>query len=567
MDQRGVRLRPPRRRLRHRLVDAAAEEEPRHRRAGPGQGRPAHRRPHRAAGHAEGPAAGLQPRPAGGQGAAVRRRRPGAPGPRPRSAAWSPRPPSTSTGCRPRPTPRRPRPPTWPSSSCAGGMPFREAHAVVGCLVRAVARAGRASLAELVAAHPDLGPTRPPCSRPASPCAGGRRRAAAGPVAGRPASCERFRAQLEADADPTADAAEAGSVDADSAPGSRCRERTGVARTKGEQMACDRRDADHAAPAPRAGHVRPPRRGRVRRDRPAQRRPGRRCAPTAASPAASTDLDRVVRALRASPTRPGSRGRGLVEGLRHPGGGGRAQPRLRRPDRHGQRRAAPGTRSSSCPLTPPSSSRCCSGPARGLHRHRASPVPARRLGPGPWWVLGVVAGRSPSSPTRPRTSSLSRLIDQAWDGKPLDGRDGGRRRRHRQVGRADPCSSRPSRSSASACCGACCGRSCARRGSRSLSSSLLGRRRLTATRPPTSCAAGASARRIWSMLGVALLAVAIGPRRPGASRSAGRRSPSGPRAGRSRSRSLGSGRRRAAAAGRRRCRPARWLPGPWSGGG
>ena len=33
VDQRGVRVRPARRRLRHRLVDAAAEEEPRHRRA------------------------------------------------------------------------------------------------------------------------------------------------------------------------------------------------------------------------------------------------------------------------------------------------------------------------------------------------------------------------------------------------------------------------------------------------------------------------------------------------------------------------------------------------------
>ena len=82
VDERGVRLRPPRRRLRHRLVDDAAEEEPRHRRAGAGQGRAAHRRPDRAAGHAEGPAARLQPRPPGGQGAAVRRGRPGAARPR-----------------------------------------------------------------------------------------------------------------------------------------------------------------------------------------------------------------------------------------------------------------------------------------------------------------------------------------------------------------------------------------------------------------------------------------------------------------------------------------------------
>ena len=39
-----------------------------------------------------------------------------------------------------RPTARRRRPPTWPSTSSPAGMPFRDAHAVVGALVRAVAR-------------------------------------------------------------------------------------------------------------------------------------------------------------------------------------------------------------------------------------------------------------------------------------------------------------------------------------------------------------------------------------------------------------------------------------------
>ncbi len=39
VEQRGVRLPPPRRRVQHRLVDVAAEEEPRHRRARPRQGR------------------------------------------------------------------------------------------------------------------------------------------------------------------------------------------------------------------------------------------------------------------------------------------------------------------------------------------------------------------------------------------------------------------------------------------------------------------------------------------------------------------------------------------------
>ena len=85
VDDRGVRLRPPRRRLRDRLVDAAAEEEPRHRRAGARQGRPADRQPHRVPGDDEGPAAELQPRLPGGQGAAVRLGRSGSARPSARS--------------------------------------------------------------------------------------------------------------------------------------------------------------------------------------------------------------------------------------------------------------------------------------------------------------------------------------------------------------------------------------------------------------------------------------------------------------------------------------------------
>ena len=81
----------------------------------------ADRRPHRAAGHAEGPAARLQPRPAGGQGAAVRRGRPGAPGPRRddgngRHGHVRPR---ADAGRRRRA--RRWRPPTWPSGWSSGG--------------------------------------------------------------------------------------------------------------------------------------------------------------------------------------------------------------------------------------------------------------------------------------------------------------------------------------------------------------------------------------------------------------------------------------------------------------
>ena len=71
----GVLLRHARRRLLDRVEHHAAEEEPRRRRAGPRQGRPPGRRPHRPADDAEGAAARLQPRPAGGQGAGLRRGR------------------------------------------------------------------------------------------------------------------------------------------------------------------------------------------------------------------------------------------------------------------------------------------------------------------------------------------------------------------------------------------------------------------------------------------------------------------------------------------------------------
>ena len=75
MVDRGVRLRTARRCVRHWLVDAAAEEEPRHRRARARQGRAPHRRPHRLSGDPQIAAARVQPRSAGGQGAAVRRAR------------------------------------------------------------------------------------------------------------------------------------------------------------------------------------------------------------------------------------------------------------------------------------------------------------------------------------------------------------------------------------------------------------------------------------------------------------------------------------------------------------
>ena len=68
---RGVRLLHARRRVRHRQLDAAAEEEPRRRRAGPRQGRTADRAPDRPPRHPQGAAARVQPGPPGGQGAAA----------------------------------------------------------------------------------------------------------------------------------------------------------------------------------------------------------------------------------------------------------------------------------------------------------------------------------------------------------------------------------------------------------------------------------------------------------------------------------------------------------------
>ena len=63
-----VRIHRARRRLLDRFVDDAPEEEPRHRRVGPGQGREVDRPPHRVPRHPEGAPPRLQQGPAGGQG-------------------------------------------------------------------------------------------------------------------------------------------------------------------------------------------------------------------------------------------------------------------------------------------------------------------------------------------------------------------------------------------------------------------------------------------------------------------------------------------------------------------
>ncbi|HEU5082212.1 MAG TPA: argininosuccinate lyase [Acidimicrobiales bacterium] len=77
------------------------------------------------------------------------------------------------------------------------GMPFREAHAVVGALVRQAVDGG-ASLAELAAAHPDLGAEGAALIEPGVPVTMRTTHGGAGPAAVA-AQLERFRARLAAD--------------------------------------------------------------------------------------------------------------------------------------------------------------------------------------------------------------------------------------------------------------------------------------------------------------------------------------------------------------------------------
>ncbi len=77
------------------------------------------------------------------------------------------------------------------------GTPFRDAHAVVGALVRETVDRG-ASLADLVAAHPDLGPDAAALIRPGVPVRMRTTHGGAGPAAVAD-QMERFRARLAAD--------------------------------------------------------------------------------------------------------------------------------------------------------------------------------------------------------------------------------------------------------------------------------------------------------------------------------------------------------------------------------
>ncbi len=77
------------------------------------------------------------------------------------------------------------------------GTPFRAAHAIVGELVRS-ALAGEASLPELVAAHPELGPEAAKVFEPGASARGRNTPGGGGPLAVA-TQLERFKAQLEAD--------------------------------------------------------------------------------------------------------------------------------------------------------------------------------------------------------------------------------------------------------------------------------------------------------------------------------------------------------------------------------
>jgi argininosuccinate lyase len=78
-----------------------------------------------------------------------------------------------------------------------GGMPFRDAHAVVGALVREAVDQG-ASLTELTAAHPDLGPEAAALIEPGVPVTMRTTHGGAGPAAVA-AQLERFRTRISLD--------------------------------------------------------------------------------------------------------------------------------------------------------------------------------------------------------------------------------------------------------------------------------------------------------------------------------------------------------------------------------
>ena len=157
----------------------------------------------------------------------------------------------------------------------------------------------------------------------------------------------------------------------------------------------------------------------------------------------------------------------------------RPRPASTTPDR--SRRPTPrcaSTRSCSCRSTP-----LLRRPAHAVGAVAGQPPPPGQPGAtralaavARSWVLGVVLAITVVA-DEVENFFTSRVIDEAWDGQPLDGAERPGRRRHRQVGRAAWCF-RPvrHRRRPAAARRAAAGR-CARRGSRSCCSSLLGRGR------------------------------------------------------------------------------------------
>ena len=176
----------PRRRLRHRQLDAAAEEEPRHRRAGPGQDRPAR--------SATSPACSttLKGLPLAYNRDLQEDKEPlfdavdqVSPGPRRARRACSP-PPTFDTD-------RMAAAADAPDAAATDlaehlverGTPFRDAHAVVGALVRDARSTTSVPLADLVAAHAALGPEAAALLEPGVSVTRRTTRGGAGPGAGR----------------------------------------------------------------------------------------------------------------------------------------------------------------------------------------------------------------------------------------------------------------------------------------------------------------------------------------------------------------------------------------------
>ena len=255
----AVRLRAAVGRLHHRLLDHAAEAQPRRRRAG------ARPRPaaiigalHRPADRDEGPAAGLFEGHAGGQGGHLRRP-PGAVAVPRRHGRHGPRPGARRRGA-------------WPQAAGSGyatatdladwlvrelGLPFREAHHVTGRLV-GVASAKGVGLEEL-SLRRDAGGR-------AAHHRGGLRRARRRELGGEPHQLRRHRARQRPGAGAGLDRA-AGLTGSDTGlrqPSVRAADRSGGPGTiAGPPAAPSRRAASlprRAACGPCSGRSRPPRR-------------------------------------------------------------------------------------------------------------------------------------------------------------------------------------------------------------------------------------------------------------------------------------------------------------------